>query len=262
MRNCWLSLRKSVVPIFTWLACLGICHTATAQGDESPTVSALTILIGGLDSDPSPEQVEGTAMRGRGNSGMYQLRGDLLQEQVCRAEYFNWNGTRAGQLKQQDPPPSPKLITQFIREEVQQKPNCRIVIVGNSWGGHSAWEVCTQLEQEPAVPVEMLVFLDPSSAARANTVRPASLPKNVNQAVNYYTRNLFVWRNWPEEQRLTNIDLGDPAQGFLSPARPYDHSFNWQAHVLAEWDQRIHDDIRERIKKTVEKPVAKKNQSE
>jgi hypothetical protein len=209
-------------------------------------VTPLVFLIGGIDSDPTPEQIAGTAARGEGNSGPFQLRGDLLADGYA-AEYFNWNGTRAGEIES-EPAPLAGGIARSIRERHADTPDAPIVIVGNSWGGHTAWEVCGLLSDEPAIEVELVVFLDPSSLARASTIRPDSLPECVQSAATYFTRNAGGWGAWEGEPRIENIDLGDPANGFLIPGGPaYDATFSIQAHIAAEWDERIHGDIRARI---------------
>lgn len=216
--------------------------------DEASAKSWLVVLIGGFASDPTPRQIDGTARRGEGNSGMYRLRGDLMGEGIA-AEYFNWNGTRGGQSKSTEAPMAGGIV-RFLRERRAAHPEEALVIVGNSWGGHTAWEVCESLSREPAIPVELVVFLDPSSAARAP--RPQELPANVRQAVNYYTHNLIGWREWPNEERIENIDLGDPERGFLRENGPrYDAAFDMKAHISAEWDEHIHRDIRERIARLI-----------
>ncbi len=235
-----------------WILMCGLlcgCEDAPAA-DEIPTADnaahaqTLVVLIGGFASDPSPRQIEGVAGRREGNSGLYRLRGDLLA-QGYQAEYFNWNGTRAGESTQPQPPMSAGII-KFLRERRRDHLDERLVIVGNSWGGHTALEVTAALAEEPALPVELLVLIDPSSVGRAG--RPESLPANVTRAVNYYTHNVIIWRGWPDEPRLENIDLGDPASGFLREDGPrYNDTANVTAHIGAEWDEMIHADIRKRI---------------
>jgi pimeloyl-ACP methyl ester carboxylesterase len=199
-----------------------------------------------MDSDPTAEQIAGTAPRNRGNSGMFQLAGDLRGDRVT-AEYFNWNGTRAGALNSPDPPRS-NAVADFVRDYVQNHPRDRIALVGNSWGGHTALEVAQQLfAHEAPVAVNLVVFLDASSAGRG-IAKPQALPLNVNRAAHYFTRNVFAWGRLDAEKRLENIDLGDPASGFMRDGRPaYNARFDFQAHVAAEWDERIHADIRRRL---------------
>jgi pimeloyl-ACP methyl ester carboxylesterase len=208
----------------------------------------LVVLIGGFVSDPSPGQVNGTSGRG-GNSGLYRLRGDLLRYDGIAAEYFNWNGTRTGKITATDAPMAAGIAA-FIRERQATHPHERLVIVGNSWGGHTAREVCELLAQAPAVPVELMIFLDPSSLARVkHGQRPGGLPANVQRSVNYFTRHFLSWRHWSGEPRVENVDLGDPANGFCTPGGPpYDSLFDHRGHVCAEWDERIHRDIRRRIR--------------
>lgn len=217
------------------------------QADDTPSAkhrrdsaNLCVILIGGIDSDPSPNQMAGRARRGEGQSGLYQLANDIRAKGLA-AEYFNWNGTRAGHIKEQAPQASG--IVQVILDHQSAHPQDAFAIVANSWGGHTAWEVCQSLEQ-PAIPLEAVVFLDPSSMARSKSSRPSVLPSCVKSGKNYYTRNVFGWREWPGEPRLTNIDLGDKSQGYLIDGGPrYDSSFDIQAHISAEWDPRIHQAI-------------------
>jgi pimeloyl-ACP methyl ester carboxylesterase len=206
----------------------------------------LVVLIGGIDSDPTPAQIEGTARRQEGNSGLFQLAGDLRQEAV-QPEYFNWNGTRAGQIKDKKPPRA-RGIADFVDEHLQRWPRDRVALVGNSWGGHTALEVLDDLRnRESPLAVHLAVFLDPSSTGRG-PAQPKSLPINVNQAVNYCTRNAFVWGRWNAGHRLDHIDLGDPELGFMRDGQPpYAAKFNPQAHIAAEWDPQIHAAIRDRV---------------
>jgi hypothetical protein len=206
----------------------------------------LAVLIGGMDSDPTPEQITGTAPRQQGNSGLFQLKGGLQGERVV-AEYFNWNGTRAGEIKSQKPPRSP-AIAGFVRDHLQRHPQDRVALVGNSWGGHTAFEVVRDLRQNEApVAVALTVFLDASSAGRAQG-EPKELPENVNRYVHFHTRNVFVWRALSPHRRLETIDLGNPAAGYLREGGPaYNAPFDFKAHVAAEWDERIHTDIRRRL---------------
>lgn len=206
----------------------------------------LVVLIGGMDSDPTPSQIAGTAGRG-GNSGLYRLMGDLKHDRID-VEYFNWNGTRAGKIKSKTQADYSEIID-VIHNYVDRHSRSRVVLVGNSWGGHSAWDVCRTLVESPLpVPIDCAIFLDPSSSGRAETARPKTLPININRAINLYTRNVFVWGRWPNEKRINNIDLGDPQLGFLQKGRAaYDSRFDFQAHVAAEWDEKIHAAIKQVI---------------
>jgi hypothetical protein len=230
---------------FSWLVALCVSN-ARAEGPTSPrpVPSVCVILIGGIDSDPTPEQIAGTAPRGQGQSGMYQLAEDLAREGLS-TEYFNWNGSRAGKIK--DKPPLTAGIAQFIIDRHEKQPTEQLAIIANSWGGHTAWEVCEALA-EPEIPIAVAVFLDPSSLGRAKTARPAQLPRNIQTARNYYTRNVFGWRELPHEERLVNVDLGDPQLGFLVTGGPkYDAAFDTKAHIAAEWDPRIHREITQQV---------------
>lgn len=234
------------------LICLLSSMPTSAAKAQPPATAALAprralvVLIGGMDSDPTPAQIAGQANRD-GNSGLYRLMGDLQHARIS-SEYFNWNGTRAGMLKSRakaDVTP----IVETIRNHARQHPRDRIVLVGNSWGGHTTWEMCQSLIDSPhPVAIDYAVFLDPSSAGRADKSRPKHLPINIVRATNIYTRNLFGWRHWPKEERIENIDLGDAKQGFLVPGgAAYDASFDFNAHVAAEWDERIHATIKHKI---------------
>ena len=224
------------------LVLLALALTQAALARE-PRV--LVVLIGGMDSDPTAEQLAGTAERGRGNSGMYQLQGDLRSAGLD-TEYFNWNGTRAGRIAEKKPPRT-AMIRDVIRDRLESHAQDRVCIVGNSWGGHTAYEVCRELyECEQPLRVESLVLLDPSSAGRS-LKKPTELPVNIGRAVNYYTRNAFVWGKL-KSPRLINVDLGDSGSGFLEKGGPeYNAIFSFPAHVSAEWDGRIHADIQRRV---------------
>jgi pimeloyl-ACP methyl ester carboxylesterase len=206
----------------------------------------LAILIGGIDSDPTPAQIAGMAGRREGNSGLYRFAGDLAGDLVV-PEYFNWNGTRAGEIKTKDPS-GPSGITEFVRRHLQEYPADRLAIVGNSWGGHTALEVARHLrEGETPLAVNLVIFLDASSTGRGSA-KPKTLPVNVNRAVSFYTRNAFVWGKWDVGKRLENVDLGDPANRFIVNGEPpYNAPFDIRGHVAAEWDEEIHLDIRRRL---------------
>jgi pimeloyl-ACP methyl ester carboxylesterase len=216
------------------------------NGDRQPPAKLLVVLIGGIDSDPTPAQIDGTAERAKGNSGLYRFAGDLTRADVL-PEYFNWNGTRAGEIDNPRPPKSP-AIAAFIRDHLQARLWDRVALVGNSWGGHTALEVVRLLRRDEApIAIDLAVFLDASSTGRA-TPPPKVLPENVNRIFHIRTRNLFVWGVLPPDRRLQSIDLGDPAAGFMQNGRPaYDATFDFHAHIAAEWDERVHDEIRKRL---------------
>lgn len=222
--------------------------TNVTASDRPPQL--LVILIGGMDSDPTARQIAGTAMRKEGNSGLYRLRGDLTDKSVL-PEYFNWNGSRAGELSNTGTGDS-GIVTRFIEAHLAKHPHDRVAIVGNSWGAHTAWEVLTQLRDRDAhVTISLAVFLDGSSAGRARLERKG-LPANVSKALNIHTRNSFVWGRVPAGGRIENIDLGDPAQGFLRHNGPaYDRTLNFRAHVSAEWDEEVHSLIRKRLQAVI-----------
>jgi pimeloyl-ACP methyl ester carboxylesterase len=206
----------------------------------------LVVLIGGMDSDPTPAQIAGTAARNEGNSGLYRMFHDLRRDRVL-PEYFNWNGTRAGEMKSPMPPRS-RGIAEFIRAHLARHPQDRVAVVGNSWGGQTALEAIQQLRQgETPLAVHLAVFLDAASAGRGQPP-PRQLPENIGRAVQYRTRNVFVWGKLPDDSRLESIDLGDPAAGYMREGKPpYNAPFDFQSHVAAEWDERIHQDIERRL---------------
>src|SRR5579872_4964312 len=244
---------------FTATLAFALCFsTIAARGaDNSPPAPPrdphrpphlLVVLIGGIDSDPTAAQIRGTAQRAEGNSGLYRLANDITCERVI-PEYFNWNGTRAGEIKTKKPPGSAQ-IADFIRGHLQKFPADRVALVGNSWGGHTALEVAERLSQ-PDCPLalNLVVFLDASSTGRG-PAKPKSLPVNVNRAVSYFTRNMFVWGNWDAGTRLENIDLGDPKNGFIFDGHPpYNARLDAKAHIAAEWDEAIHKVINSRLLK-------------
>lgn len=230
---------------------------APAQADEQPPtsteVATHVVLIGGFDSDPTLAQRAGTAQRGEGNSGMYQLRNDLRARKLT-AEYFNWNGTTAGEIARDDAPGVAAIVT-----HLRAAPRRRMAIVGNSWGGHTAWEACQQLSREESTfRIDLLIFLDPSSAGRPMSKRPEQLPGNVTQAVQYASRSAVVWQPWPTDPRIEHLDLANPQHGFLRPAGPpYGSLFSPKAHIGAEWDDLINADIVRRI--TIGPDIQKKS---
>jgi hypothetical protein len=92
------------------------------------------------------------------------------------------------------------------------------------------------------------VFLDPSSVVLPDPKRPTVLPQDVVSSVQYASRTAVIWGPWPDEPRVTHIDLGDPRQGYLRPGGPrYDALFSVNAHIGAEWDEQIHADICRRL---------------
>lgn len=233
--------------LFAALSLFGIIVGSSMLSAAVPPLTHV-ILIGGFDSDPTPPQLDGTARRGEGNSGLFQLRNDLRRDNLS-AEYFNWNGTPAGEIGAENPP-GPTAIVMHLRQRLRDNPTAKITIVGNSWGGHTAWEVCQlAAESQPELKIPLVVFLDPSSAGRPDSKRPSSLPKNIVTAVQYASRNVVVWAPWHNEPRVMGIDLADPKHGFLrNGGPPYGAILDPRSHVGAEWDEQIHRDIQTRIK--------------
>ncbi len=241
------------------VACVVMALTVriTSVLAESPSKPLFIAFIGGFDSDPTADQIAGTAPRGVGNSGMFQLAGDLRLDGVA-AEYFNWNGRAAGKIKEQ-PAPLSKGIAAQLRQRHAKRPDEKLAIVGNSWGGHTAWEVSQLLSEEPALSLELVVFLDPSSVGRFDKAQPDKLPGNVKQAVTIATRNALGWKKWADEPRAEFLDLGDPANVLLKkPGPAYDSVFDVKAHIAGEWDAAIHKHIQSRLLK-VAMPETDKN---
>ena len=233
--------------LFSMLCVLSALRTQTICADE-PSKPLAVFFIGGFDSEPTADQIANKASRGVGNSGMFQLAGDLRKNGIG-AEYYNWNGTSAGKIKEQ-PAPLSKGIAECIRRQHQEHPADRLAIVGSSWGGHTAWEVSQLLAEEPAVTLDVVVFLDPSSVGRFDKSQPDKLPSNIRRAASFATRNALGWKKWANEPRAEFIDLGDPANGFLKkPGPAYDSLFDVKAHIAAEWDAAIHKEIQTRLMK-------------
>ena len=241
--------RWRLFAVILWLGAVPNHVVCGDEPDDKRRVPPLFVtMIGGFDSEPTAEQIAATAPRGTGNSGMFQLCGDLKKAGLA-TEYFNWNGSVAGKLNEQ-PAPQAAAIAERIRRHHSLRPDDRLAIVGNSWGGHTAWEVAQSLAEEPVVTLDLIVFLDPSSLGRLGKSTPDTLSANVRRAVSFRTRNAFVWKAWPSEPRLENIDLGDPANGYLKkPGPAYDAAFDWQAHIAVEWDGVLHRDVRDRLLK-------------
>ena len=230
------------------------CGAQPGNSERSPTTvtpvkrpaQLVCVFVGGMNSDPSPRQIAGTAKRREGSSGMYRLAGDVRREGV-ETVYFNWNGTSPGQINDSNPPLANAIVT-YLREHMRVHPGDRIAMVGNSWGGLTAWQAAEELARsETPLAIDLLVLLDPSSTGRA-LQPPGERPVTVNASANFYTRNRFVWGPWPVAPPHEDIDLGDPARGFLRESGPnYANPLDFPAHVAAEWDERIHLAIRDRL---------------
>lgn len=236
--------------------CAPPCDAEEQSHPIAPKASGprlLIVFVGGMDSDPTPEQIAGTAKPNLGNSGLFQLAGAFQEESVITS-YFNWNGTRAGAIGSKDPPRA-EGIAAFIRAHVDAHPRDSVALVGNSWGGHTVWTVCRALAEHPRpLAIEQVIFLDPSSAGEKFNLqaKPDGLPVNVIEATNYFTRNIFVWKNWSDNPRIEHVDLGNPENGYMRRGKPeYGAALSFPAHVAAEWDPRIHADIERRLRRSV-----------
>lgn len=236
-----------VVSMLTLLTCQPL---VIGQEVVEPSDS-LVIVISGFASDASPEQIDRKSVRGRGNSGMYQLAGDLTSAGL-RTEFFNWNGTRAGKFTHKDAPGASGIVS-FIRGMNDQGRLKHLVVVGHSWGGHTMLEVAEKLGSDPQIHISLAIGVDPSSLSRGK--RPKDLPSSIDACVIYHTRNAFVWGAWENCDRVENIDLGDSANGFKAlNGRDYAAKLDIAAHNAAEWDEAIQKDIVRRIKGVVSSP--------
>ena len=168
-----------------------------------------------------------------------------LEPTGCRTRFFNWNGTSAGQFAAQRGA-GPTTIVESIRSAFAQSKSKQLILVGHSWGGHTMLEVAEQLSGEPAIEIGLAIGLDASSFSRG--ARMELLPENVKKFVNFYSGNSFCWGEWKDEQRVENIYLGDPANGFVVDGVPnYASKLDWGAHNAAEWDSNIQAAIIKRI---------------
>lgn len=238
-------MRKTFLPFaFSVLACSHVTFADTSHESSS----ALVVVISGRGSDASAEQISNKADRGTGTSGMYQLMGDL-KEQGLKTMFFNWNGTRAGKFTEKNAPGS-KAIVSAIRDEASKDKIKYLVLVGHSWGGHTMLEVSQKLNAKPTMKIDLAIGIDATSfgiGQRADRLSP-----NVCNLVCFHTRNVFTWIPWKNDPRVEDVDLGDPAKGFMIKGEPnYAAPFDIQAHNAIEWDQRVHSDVVRRIKKAV-----------
>ncbi len=88
-----------------------------------------------------------------------------LEQCGCKTEFFNWNGTSAGQFTKQQGPGS-KAIADSIRLAYAQSGFDHLILVGHSWCGHTMLEVAQLLSREPAISIDLAVGLDASSFSR------------------------------------------------------------------------------------------------
>jgi pimeloyl-ACP methyl ester carboxylesterase len=247
-----LFLNTTIPLLIVGMALIAVTDVDAAEkaSPSRATPELLVVFIGGMDSDPTPAEIAGTERENRGNSGMFQLCRKLNDNRlVC--EYFNWNGTRAGNIQMKTPLfTSPIIAT--IHEHIRQYPHSRIVLVGNSWGGHTAWQVAEEMARsDHPLAIKQVIFLDASSAGRAVDRHPKQLPINISHAVHYYTHNVYCWGQWTGD-RIHAVDLGDPKLGYCKNGTPnYASKFDFRAHVAAEWDARIHNEIKAAVMKLV-----------
>lgn len=237
-----------LIPVVLLVSCSQEVKKSKPSDTKPIKQKYLVVVVSGYDSDPSEEQLNGKAFRGTGQSGMYQLMGDLRESGV-ECQFFNWNGTEAGKSKQKNPP-GEKGIVDWIQKRKSEEPTAKFIFIGHSWGGHTVFEVAKQFNDIDGVSFPLTILLDASSALRGSA--PKKVPEKMESVVSYYTGNLFCWRKLDDVQRVKNIDLGDPENGFQGKGgHNYASSFSIQAHNGAEWDQRIHKDMKKRIQAIV-----------
>ena len=165
-------------------------------------------------------------------------------------------GTAHGPAKSRRKSLPERAIAEFVRGHLQDHPGDRVAIVGNSWGGHTVLEVVQQLgDNDAPLAVDLAVFLDASSTGRG-PAKPKALPANVNRAVSYFTRNMFVWAHGMSGCGWKMLTWGDSKNNFIRDGQP---PYNWrldaQTHVAAEWDEAIHKDIASRLVKLLPQTV-------
>ena len=238
---------QSIFHIFLRASSLAVL-TSCAETVNRPNVVDRTqyviVVVSGFDSDPSAEQIAGTAQRGSGNSGIFQLKGDL-DAAGLECKFFNWNGTVAGQFGKNDPAGAAEIAS-WIEKRAAETSNTEFIFLGHSWGAHTLFDVASQISDSSSIRVPFAVMLDASSALRGAS--PSKLPENIVTLVNYHTGNMFCWGPLKSERKVKNINLGEPTNGFMENGFPkYGSAFDISAHVSAEWDQKIHRDIYLRI---------------
>ena len=93
-------LPAAALGILLLCSCSSPDEIVTTQKPPEPEEKKTTyhiVVISGFESDPTAEQINGTSFRGHGNSGMFQLKNDLV-EKGYDCSFFNWNGTQAGDI--------------------------------------------------------------------------------------------------------------------------------------------------------------------
>jgi pimeloyl-ACP methyl ester carboxylesterase len=242
-----LKLRTKFFP----LAIMVLACSQMAAETLSEPPSTLVVVISGRGSDASAEQISNKAARGSGSSGMYQLMGDLTKLGF-KTMFFNWNGTPAGQFTEKNAPGATAIVS-AIRNAVSKDKIKHLIVVGHSWGGHTMLEVSQKLNTKPTLKIELAIGIDATSfglGPQADRLSP-----NVCKLICFHTRNAFTWIPWKNDPRIEDLDLGDPAKGFMVKGQPnYAAAFDIQAHNAIEWDERVHAAVLRRIKKTVTLP--------
>lgn len=218
--------------------------------EQPPATNYHVVVISGFESDPTAAQIAGQSMRGSGNSGMFQLKGDLESEGI-ECSFFNWNGTDAGDIHNKDAGGPARIVSSMI--ETRDKSNhTEFIFVAHSWGAHTMLDVAAKLQSNSDIKINSSFVIDASSLMRGK--RSETLPENIPSMTSYHTANAFCWGPWKNEPRITNVDLADPENGYTVNGHPnYASTFDTAAHTHAEWDQKIHSDIRKQILAVVEK---------
>ena len=247
-QNPSLSIFLILILVVTASSVLSSCSTDSRNEkeiqnkNEPPTF--VVVIVSGYDSDPTPAQIEGTSQRGQGNSGMFQLKCDL-EKSGLECKFFNWNGSAAGQISQNQPPGA-DAIASWMKQRVARDDSTRFVCIGHSWGGHTLIDVASKLKDHDSMSIPLTLLLDASSAMRGS--RPSQMPDRIDRVVNYHTGNMFCWGKLKNANLVENVNLGDPENGFMVDGFPhYQSKFDIDAHNAAEWDQKIHSDMKRRI---------------
>lgn len=119
-------------------------------------LKTLAVFIGGAADDDYQPMLRGVFSPYQQNYG----QGDKRKQDVCYSEHGG------GKV--------PPLLEKW--NNAKQK----IILVGHSWGGH---RVICLAEENPTIPIELLITLDPVSKGK-NGKQPK--PKNVKRWLNIY----------------------------------------------------------------------------